>query len=68
VLFINYKDKDDLCEEILEVWVMEVKFLQNLSAFIQVDKRRGVLNKRELHLSSGSRLRPAAMSMEAMTD
>jgi len=66
--FVNYRGKDGLYEEISQVWVMEVKFLQNLSVFIQEDNRRGVLNTRELHLSSGSRLRPAPMSMEAMTD
>jgi len=68
MLFINYRDKDDLYEEILRVRVMEVQFPQNLSVCIQEDNRRGVLNTREVHLSSGNRLRPAAMSMEAMTD
>jgi len=50
--FVNCRDKDDLYEEILQVRVMEVKFLRNLSAFMREDNRRGVLNTREVHLSS----------------
>jgi hypothetical protein len=68
MFFINCRDKDGTYEKILKDRVMGVKLLQNLFAFIQQDNRRGFVNKRELHLSRGSRLRPAVMSMEAMTD